>query len=209
MCLYPGIYTPGLPIHTLGATTAAASSCTFVYLANKSPPSKYGTDINDNAYIMNLNLSCGGYIDGCALDSQIRRGGEKNNDVLDSNPSACGHLINHHSVGNNVEVHSFAWDDILLDDERYDATTTRRADEHFTIPNELRADGSPWYYDATIDKLVSFPTSSEGGSQKKIPPPLLCGAALVLTKPVSRGDELLLDYGLSEPYPPWAKGWYK
>ena len=108
-----------------------------------------------------MNLSCGGYIDGCALDSQIRRG-EKNNDVLDSNPSACGHLINHHSVGNNVEVHSFAWDDILLDDERYDATTTARTDEHFTIPNELRADGSPWYYDATIDKLYHFQQVAKG-----------------------------------------------
>lgn len=112
MCLYPGIYTPGLPIHMLGA----ASSCSAVYLANKSPPSNYGTDINDNAYIM--NLSCGGYIDGYALNCQRRE--VTNNYVLNSNPSACGHLINHHSVRNNVEVHSFVWDDILLDDERYD-----------------------------------------------------------------------------------------
>ena len=77
MCLYPGIYTPGIP--------AGYLSHEVEYLGNKSPPSNYGRDITDNAYIMNLN-SCGGYIDG---------------------------------------------------------------------------DGTPWYYDSTVNKLVSFTRSSQ------------------------------------------------
>lgn len=31
---------------------------------------------------------------------------------------------------------------------------------------------------------------------------------MILTSPVSKGDELLLDYCLQEPLPKWAKDWY-
>ena len=59
MCLYPGVYTPGIPIHAMGRAE---------YLASLSPPSNYGTDIELNSYIMNVDS--GGYIDGAALTSQ-------------------------------------------------------------------------------------------------------------------------------------------
>ena len=137
MCLYPGIYTRGIPIHAMQ---------TAEYLANRSPPSNYGLDIGENAYIMNLN-NCGGYIDGCALESQY---GEY--DALDINPSACGHLVNHDAARSNVEVISFAWDELVGNDE----TMMSTKEDHFALPNELRANGFPWYYDTALDKLVSF-----------------------------------------------------
>ena len=43
LCLYPGIYTPPLPIYAMGRTE---------YLANLSPPSPEHLDIKDNGYIM-------------------------------------------------------------------------------------------------------------------------------------------------------------
>mmetsp|Transcript_8444 Transcript_8444/g.15389 ORF Transcript_8444/g.15389 Transcript_8444/m.15389 type:complete len:247 (+) Transcript_8444:155-895(+) len=185
MCLYPGIYTRGIPIHAMRSAE---------YLANRSPPSNYGLDIGENAYIMNLN-NCGGYIDGCALESQY---GEY--DALDINPSACGHLVNHDAARSNVEVISFAWDELITKDE----TMMSTKEDHFALPNELRADGFPWYYDTALDKLVSFPSRD----QKPPPQKMLCGAALILTKPISHGEELLLDYGLGDPLPSWAEGWY-
>ena len=60
MCLYPGIYTPGMPLH---ATK---------YLANQVPPSFHrgGPGMHENAYIMNLQ-SCGGYIDGWSTKKSV------------------------------------------------------------------------------------------------------------------------------------------
>lgn len=187
MCLYPGIHTPGIPIHAMGRAE---------YLASLSPPSNYGTDIELNAYIMNVDA--GGYIDGVALTSQY----DGDCTALDVNPSACGHLVNHDAAENNVEVYSFTWEDIFTTTTEEDASTQN---EFYSIPNELRADGTPWYYDTVLDKLVSFECNDE---QSFVSQKMVCGVALVLTKPVSQGDELLLDYGLKEPYPFWAKYWY-
>ena len=137
MCLYPGIYTPGIPSGYL--------SHEVEYLANKSPPSNYGSDITNNAYIMNLN-SCGGYIDGCALKSQYN---DTINALLDSNPSTCGHLVNHDTSMNNVEILSFDWDEVLKEGSCYDDAETalgnNKGDEYYSIPNERRAGGTPWY----------------------------------------------------------------
>jgi len=44
------------------------------------------------------------YIDGCALKSQYN---DTNNALLDSNPSACGHLVNHDTLKKNVKILSF------------------------------------------------------------------------------------------------------
>jgi len=187
MCLYPGIYTPGIPIHAMG--------CSAEYLANQSPPSNYGSDIGENAYIMNL-ATCGGYIDGCALESQYDQ-----NDVLDSNPSACGHLVNHDAVTSNVEEFSFVWGELADHDAQ---SVHLKREEYFSIPNELRADGSPWYYDIKSDQLVLFPNRDETPLLRK----MVCGIALLLTNPISQNEELLLNYGLKEPHPLWAQGWY-
>ena len=204
MCLYPGIYTPGIPSGYL--------SHEVEYFANKSPPSNYGSDITDNAYIMNLN-SCGGYIDGCALKSQYN---DTDNTVLDSNPSACGHLVNHATLKNNVKILSFAWDEVLKEGSSYDDAETalecNEENEYYLIPNEMRADGTPWYYDSAMNKLVSFTKSSQSQRHLCLHHPmknkLVCGAALILTKSVCKGEELLLNYGLNKPYPAWAKEWY-
>lgn len=173
MCLYPGIYTPPPPMYAIRDAE---------YVANKIPPSYFcnGIDMDSNAYIMNLQGS-GGYIDGCALKSQYC---ETSN--LDSNPSACGHI-----------VFDFCWDDIILqhrDDEDDEPL--------YEFPNEIRADGSPWYFDNVLEKVVSFPKAE---SVRKTRP---FGAALVATQPLDKGDELLLDYKMAEPYPSWAKDWY-
>ena len=188
MCLYPGIYTPVIPLHAMGNAE---------YLANNLAPSFEG-DISENAYI--LNLACGGYIDGLALNSQYVK-----HATLDCNPSACGHLVNHDAIRNNVEVHSFSWEELTDgQDTTTSASNTTKGNNNFPLPNELRADGSPWYFDTSLDKMVAFPRHDED----PLPQSTLCGAALVLTKPVFEGDELLIDYGLKEPYPKWAKDWY-
>ena len=188
MCLYPGIYTPGIPLHAVGSAEVWP-------LANLSPPSDSASDMSKNAYIMNLTL--GGYIDGQALESQY----DNNDDSLDINPSTCGHLVNHGAAKSNVEVFSFAWHDIL---DMGQSASIAKEDDYFPIPNELRADGSPWYYDTALAELVSFPRRE----LTPLPHKMLCGAALISTTPISKGEELLLDYGLREPYPLWAKGWY-
>jgi hypothetical protein len=182
MCLYPGVYSPPLPIY---------AAPTSVYLANQSPPSySYsGKLMHENAYIMNLQ-SCGGYIDGCALKSHYL-----------ANPSACGHLVNHDAVNSNVEVFSFRWDEVM---QHRDDDDEEEAKDHFSIPNETRRDGSPWYFDEFLQELVRFPSPIDRVDANSS----TCGAALVLTTPVSEGEELFLDYKLKEPLPEWARDWY-
>jgi hypothetical protein len=202
MCLYPGIYTPGLP---LAACCCADDDADAEYLANQSPPSNVGSSIDNNAYIMNVTLM-GGYIDGCALTSQYNINNKDK--MLDTNPSACGHLINHDSVRKNVDVVAFAWDEIITGRRVGDDVTLNNHfdDElYYPIPNELRADATPWYYDTLLHKIISFPSQDD----TPLSPSLLCGAAIVLTAPISQGEELLLDYGLKKPYPVWAKEWYQ
>ena len=190
--VYPGIYTPGIPRHEIGSVE---------YLANLTPPSYHlgdaSADIRKNAYIMNLQ-KCGGYIDGYALKSQYSDDVEK---ALDSNPSACGHLVNHDSFNHNVKIVSFEWVNVIQQNN------TILDAEYFPLPNELRADGSPWYFDTSLENLVHFPDSSNHEEQPLVQK-MLCGAALILTTPIAQGEELLIDYGLKEPYPEWADGWY-
>ena len=112
-------------------------------------------------------------------------------------------MVNHDAVENNVEVYSFAWEDIITTTATEEDTSTQS--EFYSIPNELRADGTPWYYDTVLDKLVSFECNDEQSSASQ---KMVCGAALVLSKPICQGDELLLNYDLKEPYPLWAKDWY-
>ena len=125
MCLYPGIYTPGMPSY--GAH----------YLANQVPPSfrrGRGPSMHDNAYIMNLQ-SCGGYIDGLSIKSQHNDGKK-----MDMNHSACGHLVNHHALNHNTEVYPFSWNEVLEHNETIHIA--RGGDEDlFSLPNEMRSDG--------------------------------------------------------------------
>lgn len=200
LCLYPGVYTPGIPARAAASVGDEASM--HVYLANMSPPSDCGSDIRDNAYILNLS-GPGGYIDGLAL------GGGRGGEALDCNPSACAHLVNHDAARSNVEVLSFSWPELLGASRGDSAVAVSNEDEYFRIPNEAREDGTPWYYDAALEEVVSFPKRADGRDAPRSRNSGACGAAFVLNKPISEGEELLLDYGLSEPYPPWARGWYE
>lgn len=178
VCLYPGIYTPGLPKHI-------AEYEESVYMANEVPPSG---DMENNAYILNLS-SAGGYIDGAAL---IGTDGRR----LDENLSACANLVNH-SPKSNVEMVAFEWSKVL-EEVNYD-------DKHLmSCPNELRADGSPWYYDGLTGKIVKFPSSPERFES------ILYGAAFCSVTDLERGEEVLLNYKLKgPPYPDWAEDWYE
>lgn len=144
MCLYPGIYTPDIP----------PSSCyhdettTTHYLANQIPPSFQhgnGPDMSSNAYILNLQR-CGGYIDGWSIKSQYCSDSNNREESrrLDINPSACGHLINHHAYDCNTSVFSFSWREVLeqqpQEEECNDGDDSDEND-YFSLPNEMRLDG--------------------------------------------------------------------
>ena len=183
VCLYPGIYTPGIPKY-------AAESDETVNLADKESPS--GGDIQSNPYILNLNIQ-GGYIDGSAL---VGADGRR----LDDNPSACGNMINHHSTAANVDWMPIHWNEVL-DDLGYQ-------DKHeMPPPNEVRTDGSPWYYDGFSEKVVLFPSFVDDDESSKT---LLYGAAFYAKRDLENGEEILLDYKLKgPPYPAWAEDWYE
>jgi hypothetical protein len=192
-CLYPGIYTPGLPKH-------AAESEDSMNLADAMPPSD--GNMEDNAYILNLNLP-GGYIDGAALTGIDRWSLDGRR--LDENPSACGHLVNHSSTAANVEVVSFQWREVL-DEIDYNEKNL------VACPNELRADGSPWYLDGFTGNIVPFPSPADvrraEGTQSV--EPILFGAAFCSQEDLIVGTEVLLDYQLKgPPYPSWAEEWYE
>jgi hypothetical protein len=189
VCLYPGIYTPGMPI--MSSSTCSDDGIPNEYLANGIPPS--GIPFQQNAYVMNLQ-DCGGYIDGCALTSLY------DGRQLDANPSACGHLVNHCYSRPNVELISFVWDDV-------DSGRSSASSSSMPLPNCFRGGGGPWYYDSFEQKIVRFPYVKSRLDETNWSH-LLCGAALALSKPVEYGDELMLDYGLRAPYPEWAFEWY-
>lgn len=188
VCLYPGIYTPGLPKY-------AAESEDSVYLGDSSSPS--GRLIEENEYLLNLN-ALGGYIDGAALVGIDRT--SLNERRLDDNPSACGNLINHSSSESNVEMLPFYWGEV---EEQMD----RLSRDVMPFPNQLRSDGSTWYLDGLTEKVVSFPSLQD--DCRDVDPPLLCGAAFCSLKDLDVGTELLLDYKLKGPYPAWAEEWYE
>ena len=154
MCLYPGIYTPAIPpssyYHDERTTTH--------YLANQVPPSYQhgnGPDMNSNAYILNLQR-CGGYIDGWSIQSQYCKNDnnsrEESSRRLDINPSACGHLINHHAYDCNTSVFSFSWREVLEQQEQEEECNDddgddqeEDEDDYFPLPNEMRSDGKTTY----------------------------------------------------------------
>jgi hypothetical protein len=115
VCLYPGVYTPGLPLALSDA----------VYLGRESLPSQ--VDPSENDKIVNLQGTTGGYIDGHELVT--------NN--LTQNPLACAHLVNHSRIVNNVEIKSFWWHNVM--DRHIDPTY------FYLLPNRRRSDGCPWF----------------------------------------------------------------
>lgn len=227
LCLYPGIYTPGLPLSMMLRHCSTSddnnNDLSNYYFANQSPPS--GGPIHENAYILNLQ-DCGGYIDGQSLrcvhyDDDDDNDDNKNSHIdagyhLDENPSACGHLINHNSEKANVTVISFPWQQIIEHvNQRQDIDHMDSSTLSYPLPNIIRQDGTPWYYDDGDDGIM---TTNRNGKIKYFTSETMsnftymnCGAAFVLKNsqpPLQPDDELLLDYKLSKPYPSWASDWY-
>lgn len=124
VCLYPGIFSPGLP---LGGVFPDDDNNT-VFLGSTSLPS--GVDPPEsNAYIMNLR-DVGGYIDGLATAGLVD----------DNNPHAVAHLVNHSSQVPSVKVVSFWWHEILH------KTCNEDKESLYNIPNKRRCDGTPWFF---------------------------------------------------------------
>jgi hypothetical protein len=211
-CLYPGVYTPGLPLHTTVLTASAAddSGVNVAYLGKSTTPST--RDFDENAYILNVQLSTGGYIDGLALEYTTAGNGNGEKKMilhrLDENPNACGHCINHSTTRANAKVikltiqdneSSISKKDIVDDDQCY-----------YSIPNIVRADKSPWYAvigekyhhhdksnDDNGDGIVRFTGNGK-----------CCGAVFCAIRDINPEEEILFDFALFPPLPSWAKDWY-
>ena len=218
LCLYPGIYTPGLPSHIVDGETSS------MYLASNEEEDETGAltpsgiSFQDNAYILNVPVPYNGYIDGNDTTTTVMNStssssiGEGARLLLSK---FCGHHINHAPSPNkprtssdssrksssspaaNVRVVGFQWNDVRqvirgnllqlqqqqeLDRRRChhdsygqhhqedyddDTTTTATSFEDFTIqqyyhriPNSIRNDGTPWYYDPYQQEIIFFPTST-------------------------------------------------
>lgn len=178
LCLYPGVFTPGLPLTDLDDTVH--------YLGKDSLPSGvYPPEIN--AYIFNLK-TVGGYLDGLATTCNDH----DETFCMTENPSACAHFVNHSRLddGSNVYALSFWWHDVLKEDLDVD-------DIWYKIPNQRRRDGSPWFL--VNDTLTSFDDTQNNACG---------GAVFCASRDIEENEELYLDYGLQPPLPPWAQDWY-
>jgi hypothetical protein len=218
-CLYPGVYTPGLPLHTVGTSSIAAAhdgSAAVVYLGKSSPPSLVEFDIN--AYILNVQSPSGGYLDGLALEyTAATADDEDNNDEtmirrLDENPNACGHCINHSSTRANAEAVSIDWTDIMsVGREAQNEESSISKDEndqcYYLIPNIVRADKSPWY--AVIgEEHQHIDIGKDAGIVRFTGNGKCCGAVFCATRDIDPEEEILFNYALFPPLPSWARGWY-
>jgi len=225
VCLYPGIFSPGLPPHLKWPSAASddGADTGVIHLGAQQTPA--GLSADDNAYILNLEAT-GGYLDGACLsvidscptkntlqenyNSTLGDGAvEKRMLSLTQNPSACGHCVNHSSAGSNVEVVSFHWRDVL-DEQRLLLATNNEDPNLFDIPNRLRRDGSPWYLDQTDGTLQRYGDPDIVRRHDLVHDmDRVCGAALVALDDIGKGEEILLNYKLRYPLPAWAKSWYR
>jgi len=161
-----------------------------VFLGHKTTPSKVLPE--ENAYILNLkDVPAGGYIDALALENE---GTQR----LDANPSACAHLVNHSKDDANTEVVSFVWADVIPL-----GNSSNMENQSHSIPNVLRSDEAPRYVDGNE---MFYYESDEEVSLTNINN---CGAVFCAKFDIPAGQELLLDYDLRPPLPPWAANWYK
>jgi hypothetical protein len=194
LCLYPGVYSPGLPMTCIadgsgdeGFRLIGAEDDFDETIATPTPS---GVPPSENSYLLHLTEQ-GGYLDGRALQDPMSLRD------LTENPSCCAHYINHaNDKRPNVRIVSFLWHDILT------ATTVidnnNPSETWFAIPNVVRFDRTPWYWDELSQELILHDGSAVN-----------CGAAAVATTCLYPDDELLLDYSLKDPLPKWAYPWYQ
>lgn len=193
VCLYPGIYSRGLPLSV--AVSGDSSAAPPAFLGSHVTPSGLLPDHNE--FILNVTtLPSGGYIDGASYCCPKEKYASSAADAS----WCCGHLINHSSSKPNVDVIAFDWKkDILDDDEDGDLLNE-------FLPNQVRNDGSPWYYhDGIVHRY-----SEDEFNQDEGPQTLCAGACFNTTRIVEKDEELLFDYKLQQhPIPVWAKDWYE
>jgi hypothetical protein len=195
------VYTPPLP-SSAGILFSQEDNNEIMgtYLANQIPPSQI--EFEENAYILNISDEIGGYIDAsaCVLHKDRR---------LDDSPSACGHLINHNGkIHANVKVVSFYWKDILGEENNNEDD-----EQWYKLPNILRFDGSPWYFDTINQQIQYFPKGMQDHRFATMNHQMVVGAAIIAddTSNVKLipGQELFLDYQLkATALPKWAVDWY-
>ena len=204
LCLYPGIYTPGLPSHI-----DVESS---IYLATNNEErtgavTPSGVPFQDNAYILNVPVPYNGYIDGNNTTTIMNPSSSSSSLVGEGTVLSkfCGHYINHapttrnssdysrrrrsssSSIGAaaaNVRVVGFQWNDVIQliqgnldrhndDDQQDDKTTTTLFEDsiqtnYHRIPNSIRNDGTPWYYDPYQQRIIYFPSSTSTSSSAAV-----------------------------------------
>ena len=184
------------------------------FLGHKSTPS--GIPIEENAYILNIQTAAGGYIDGMALEvlkgrdnlmnESLHESSTRKKQRLDSNPSYCGHLVNHSMMHQNVQILPFLWSDVVgignIHECNDNVEPSYSEETLSSIPNVIRQDGAPRclfngdiIHYATIDDNISHIDK-------------VYGAVIYASQNIGPDQELYLDYKLNPPLPLWAKPWY-
>ena len=188
------------------------------FLGHYSTPS--GIQMEKNAYILNIQTTAGGYIDGMALEIiegrhvPIREYSYSHKlyhpqlkTRMDINPSCCGHMINHSVRRQNVQILPFLWSDVIEPVHNYRGYTHNLAPVYTkktlsSLPNMMRQDGAPRYL--FNGDVVHYATIADKISRIK----KVHGAVIYATKHIGPDQELFLDYKLKKPLPIWASSWY-
>lgn len=191
LTLYPGVHYPPPP---LWATFGSQDTPTAVI---SSASLRMEDTTKNNDYLITLEAT-GGCLDG--FEFRATRGiGEIPLELC------CGHLVNHPNAGEepNCDVVDFTWREVLGDWDD-DGDQLLELSEHL---NPL-APGL-WVIDAVTtqhyhtDGSTSSTNASSSSAGALMPRPVLAGLAIVATKPINHHDQLLLDYKLQPPHPPW------
>jgi len=181
---YPGTHYPAVPIW---ATCMDSGGAILSGLSERLQDKTM-----DDSYLLTL-IDAGGAIDGFPCKDRGKNDVEE--DAFCSLPLSlmCGHLMNHPNPGElaNMDVLDFLWHDIFLEQQSdyKEAVAARR------IPNALSS--GLWVIDPSNGERHETDGSSVAGS------PALAGVGMVTTRDVMPGEELLLDYKLQSPHPPW------
>jgi hypothetical protein len=193
VALYPGRYYPPPPLWAVSCDGPGAITCPPL----QGDTGSFDAAIGDNSYCMHV-FPHGGFLDA-----------EDGHRYAARHPFALGHLANHPPAGQrpNVAVVAFLWRDVAEVQDR-----NQRAETHqylHPVPNEMKA--GFWFLDPATGDAVNLsptvPTHAE----------LLCGCALVALDDLEGGShdseegssgpgiEIILDYALQPPFPPWYR----
>jgi len=159
-----------------------------------------------NDYLITLETT-GGAIDGYPFRELGLEAHAATDAASGSLLHACGHFVNHPNIGEspNCDVVDFMWREALGDNHEAEIS----ADSLLPSCVNPVANGL-WVIDAmtgerhNTDGSSSYSTGAPNSlAEVSSPRPSLAGLALVATRPIEPGEQLLLDYKLQPPYPPW------